>query len=203
VAVQARLPQGLWPQGPPDTLIRTVREIAPDSYIASIPRLGRELRTAALGDMSRLGIVALVVVALVVIASFRGDLRRATLACLPVLLGSIWVFGMWGALGRPLDLFCLAAMPIMLGIGIDDGLHAVHGARREAGYDVTQGVISAGHAIVLTSLTTGVGFASLTLSHVPALQNGGLLVSSGVFGCLVATLTVLPALSLTAPQERS
>ena len=138
----------------------------------------------------------------VVVASFRGHILHSCLASLPVVLGSAWALGFWSLAGLRLDLISLTVLPIMLGIGIDDGLHAVHGARSEPDGTVTAGVTSAARAMALTSLTTCAGFGSLALSRVPGLRSGGLLVSLGVLTCLAATLIVLPAVDTLLGRRR-
>jgi hypothetical protein len=84
-------------------------------------------------------------------------------------------------------------LPILLGIGIDDGLHAVHGTRGHPPSSLADAVSSSGRAMTLTTLTTCVGFGSLMLSHIPGLRSGGALVTAGVVASLAATLIVLPA----------
>ena len=125
-------------------------------------------------------------------------LGAGLLSLAPVALGSLWTLGCWGWLDGRLDLFSLSVLPILLGIGVDDGLHAVHGARVVPG--VREGMLASvkkiSRAVTLTTMTTAVGFGSLTLSSVPGLRRGGLLVAVGVVLCLAATLFVLPALDL-------
>ncbi|MEM8963468.1 MAG: MMPL family transporter [Acidobacteriota bacterium] len=191
VAVRVRVPDGTWPSGPPDEVIAQLATVAPGSAFASVPAFGVELRRTATADLGRIALLALLAVAVVVGVAFRGAVGRSVQALVPVTLGVIVTLGLWAWLDRPLDLLGLTVMPIMLGIGIDDGLHAVHGSRREGG--VGASVLGAGRAMALTTLTTCVGFGSLTLSRVPGLRHGGQIVAVGVVVCLLATLFVLPA----------
>ncbi len=108
-------------------------------------------------------------------------------------IGSVCLLGVWGFLGRSIDLITLVVFPILLGIGIDDGLHAVHGTRGTSPHPLADAVSISGRAMALTTLTTCVGFGSLMLSRVPGLRSGGALVAAGVVACLIATLVVLPA----------
>ncbi len=191
-ALRVRLPSGRWPTGPPPSWLTELASIAPESTVASVPALGSEIRQLATGDLRRLSLLALLLVTVTVAISLKGRWRQALLALLPVTLGALWTLGLWSGLGLGIDLVGLAVIPILLGIGIDDGLHAVHGS---AARGLPAAVRDAGRAMVLTTLTTTVGFGSLLLSSVPGLRSGGLLVSLGVIACLVATLLVLPALA--------
>ncbi len=169
----------------------------PGTALASATALGDELRTLAGGDLRRLAGLALGAVSLLILLSFRGRLGPSLLTLLPVVAGSLWTLGLWAASGRTLDLFSLAVLPILLGIGLDDGLHVVHGARglgTAGSRSLHDASVEAGHGLLLTTLTTCAGFASLVLSAIPGLRAGGLLIALGVFACWLCTVLLLPAL---------
>jgi predicted RND superfamily exporter protein len=198
IAVHIRMPQAAWTDGPPERFLAAVQDVAPGAQVANAKRLGAELRAVAVRDLKKLGALAVVVVLAIVAISYRGDVGATALTFLPVILGTLWTAGLWGALGRRLDLFSLCVLPVMVGIGVDDGLHVLHLARQR-GEDLERAALEAGRGVVLTNLTTCAGFASLALSHVPALRNGGMLICVGNLLCLAATLVVLPAIAkLTA-----
>ena len=185
--------QGVWPHGPPAALLAAIDRAAPGAAIASAPRLGAELKALAVSDLERLGALALGVVLLIVFVSYRGDWRATGLTFLPVVLGTVWTAGLWGIAGRALDLFSISVLPVMVGIGMDDGLHVLHLARQRA-EDLTRAAHEAGRGVVLTNVTTCAGFLALVLSRVPGLRNGGLIICVGNLLCLIATLLVLPAI---------
>lgn len=193
VAVHARAPRGLWPDGPPDSLLEEIERAAPGTLAASAPRLGAELRAVALEDVARLGALAIAVVFAIVLLSHRGRLLPTALTLLPVLLGTVWTFGLWGALGLPFDLFSACVIPVMAGIGVDDGLHVLHLARAARSRGLGEAAVAAGRGVVLTNLTTCAGFGALLLSSVPSLRAAGAFVCFGNLACLAAALLVLPA----------
>jgi uncharacterized protein len=181
-------------------LLRELAAAAPGVAVAASARLGGEIRRLALLDAGRLAELALVAVLALVALSFRGRLRLAGASMLPVVAGTLWTFGLWGwALGR-CDLMSLAVAPILLGIGIDDGLHAGHSAALTG--SLREGVQASGRAMALTTLTTVVGFGSLASSSIPALRGAGVLLAAGVTLCLVATLVLLPAIGELAGRRR-
>ncbi|HEX6851786.1 MAG TPA: MMPL family transporter [Candidatus Polarisedimenticolaceae bacterium] len=179
-----------WEHGPPEPLVRDLGEAA----VASIPRLGADLRRVAMSDLRRLGGIALAIVAGMILLSFRGRPFPAVLALTPAVLGAVWTFGVWGWLGRPIDLFALAVIPILLGLGDDHGLHVVHRAQTVPFEGLAGAAAGSGRAMVLSTLTTCAGFASLLLSAVPGLRDGGALVALGLACGLAAALLVLPAI---------
>lgn len=194
VAVHVRVPLEAKGLPAPEELARELDKVAPELALASVPRVGAELRDLALGDLARSSTVALLLVAAVVLVSFRGKPGASLLSAVPLALGCLWTFGLWGAFGGHVDLLAISTLPVLFGTGIDLGVHAVHGgmARPEDGIRGT--VVRSGLAMLLITLTTGVGFGSLGSSRVPGLQNAGTLVAAGVSACLLATFLVLPAL---------
>lgn len=193
VAVHARLPQ-VAGSALPAGLAGDLTRLAPGSALASVARVGAELRQLALADLVRSSAVALVLVAAVVLVSFRGRAGLAALCFLPLVLGCLWTFGLWGALGRPLDLLGIFVVPLLVGTGIDIGAYAVHWRRLHPERGWTGSIEDVGLAMTMAAATTAVGFGSLASSRVPGLANDGILVACGMTACLAAALVVLPAL---------
>ena len=205
VAVRLTAPLGVWPDGPPAAVTAAALAAAPGAAVASLPRLVAEVQARLGRDLRRLGGWALAAVAAVMLVSFRGRPLPSFLALVPVALGLLWTLGLAAALGLPLDPFSLQVAPLLLGIGVDNGLHVVHGAMAPGGFaagGLHRAVVAAGRAIALCTLTNAVGFGSLALSRLPALSRGGLLVAAGAIVCLAATLVVLPAAGALAGRRR-
>ena len=95
--------------------------------------------------------------------------------------------------------FCLLSaavgIPIILGIGIDDGVHLVNAYRNQSEHDPLAAVRETGAAILLTSLTTFAGLTPLMLER--SMQAQFLIpmavsLAFGVMFATVVTLLVLP-----------
>ena len=85
------------------------------------------------------------------------------------------------------------ALPLIIGIGIDDGGHILHRSKiegRGALYDVYR---STGKAIIITSLTTMMAFGSLVFATYRGFGSLGIALFIGVGSCLLASVVVLPA----------
>ena len=162
--------------------------------VASARGVAAELGRLAVRDARRLGVLAAVAVCGLVCLGFRGRFRPTWQALVPVAAGSALTLWTWGLLGLRLDLLSVAVLPILFGIGIDNGLHVVHGAEAAGGGDLGAASRGAGRAMVLTAATNASGFASLVMSSIPSLRRSGVLVAAGVMICLFTTITLLPAL---------
>jgi predicted RND superfamily exporter protein len=202
VAVHVRVPLGAADSESAAALARHLDEASPGLALASIPRVGAELRGLAMGDLRRSSAVAFALVALVVIVSVGGRLGDSLLSGLPLALGCVWSFGLWGAFGGHVDVLAISTLPVLFGTGIDLGVHAVHGGRLRPDEGIRGTVERSGLAMILIALTTGIGFGSLGTSRVPGLQNAGSLVAVGVTACLIATFLVLPALEALLRRRR-
>ncbi len=114
------------------------------------------------------------------------------LTLLPPVAGSFLLFGMLSLLHVDLNPANLIVLPLILGIGVDDGVHVVHDFREQRGSYLMSG--STMNAIVLTSLTSMIGFGSMMLAAHRGLFSLGLVLVLGVGSCLFVSLIPLPAL---------
>jgi hypothetical protein len=97
-----------------------------------------------------------------------------------------------GILGIPFNIISIMALPLIVGIGIDDGVHVYHRIRKEGA--LGPALLHSGKAVTLTSLTTGIGFGSLLLSVHRGFYALGFVTLTGVICCLVISILLLPAL---------
>ncbi len=107
-------------------------------------------------------------------------------------MGAMIMFGVMGLLGIDLNPANLIVLPLVLGIGVDDGVHVIHDFREQRGtYRTSSSTIN---AIVLTSLTSMIGFGSMMVASHRGLYSVGMVLVIGVGSCLIVSLVTLPAL---------
>jgi uncharacterized protein len=94
------------------------------------------------------------------------------------------------------------ALPITFGIGVDYAVNVVQRYRADGGTDVLAALRTTGGAVVLCSLTTMLGYAALVGSHNRAIRSLGTIAVVGEVSCLLAAVTVLPALWLLVERRR-
>jgi predicted RND superfamily exporter protein len=175
----------------PLQLKKTVHIIAPEARCTSTDLIALQLRTMVKRDFTLLAPLALAVVLILLFAHFRRPLWVG-MALTPLLAGVAYMLGASALLGIDLNPANAVAIPLILGIGIDDGIHIVHRYRERK--DVGQAVRLTGRAVIMTSLTTMVGFGSLSTSHFPALASLGHIALLGIGSCLLTSLLLLPSL---------
>lgn len=134
---------------------------------------------------------SLAAVFLLVLIDFR-RLRTTLLAMVPLLTGSILMVGIMPLIGMQFNLINVAIVPLILGIGIDNGVHIIHRYRMEKEKRVHRAVEHTGRAILLSSLTTMAGFGMLGLASYVAIGTLGQLLVLGVGFCFLTSISVLP-----------
>jgi len=132
--------------------------------------------------------------------TFRG-LGPTLLALIPLSVGALWTVGLIALFRVEFNVANLLLVPLIMGIGIDNGIHVVHrfcAAARlaEARVPLTR---STGRAIALSSLTTMMGFGSLMISSHRGMFSLGLLITLGVGSVLLALVMVLPSVLALLP----
>lgn len=96
----------------------------------------------------------------------------------------------------------IITLPLLLGIGVDAGIHMVH--RRQQGQAGDRLLDTAtGRAILYSALTTMAGFGNLTLASHRAIAGMGALLMVGMTAVLICTLVVLPAIMARRTQVPS
>ncbi len=127
----------------------------------------------------------------VVFLSFL-NLRCTLLTLVPLSLGMLQMYGLMGVLGIPRNPANLIALPLMLGLGVDNGTHILHDYLKQKGrYCMTA---STSVAVVVNTLTTMVGFSVLILADHRGLQSLGRVLTIGMSCCLFNSLVILPAI---------
>jgi predicted RND superfamily exporter protein len=166
-------------------------EAHPGAVLAGINLISAELRRIVWDDAIKALALGLAVVFVLMWADLGGPVR-ALLALLPLLVGMVWMLGGMALLGFRLNFFNIFVLTMIVGIGVDYGVHLLH-RWYETGGDHAQ-VGETAKAIAVASLTTIVGFGSLVLSHYPALRSVGAAAILGAVSTAVLGITLLPAL---------
>ncbi len=157
------------------------------------PSLVYFLERTIIENFVSLTLIALAVTLLLLSIALR-NLVQVTLIMGTLLLGIIGMVAAMHWVGLPWNLLNIMVLPLIIGIGIDNGIHFMHHLTRQprtrAGLRKT--LTEIGHPIIMTALTSIVGFGSLLVSSYRGIQSIGSLASIGIFACLLGSLVFLP-----------
>jgi predicted RND superfamily exporter protein len=120
--------------------------------------------------------------------------RYALIGMIPLALGVFWMVGLMKLTGMLLSMMTMMGLPLIIGIGIDDGVHIMHRWQNEGHGKLRTVYASTGRAILLTSLTTMLAFGSMIFSVFPAWAWFGQSLFIGVGACFLTTVIILPGL---------
>ncbi|SDY04070.1 Predicted exporter protein, RND superfamily [Evansella caseinilytica] len=122
------------------------------------------------------------------------SVKEMLLCITPVALTLYITLGVLPLLHIEINVLSIAAFPLIIGIGIDSSIHLLHRLKSDNEKSVRYVLMTTGRAVVLTALTTCIGFGSLIFINHPGMANLGAVVTVGLLICLAMTLTLLPAL---------
>ncbi|MFQ5660768.1 MAG: MMPL family transporter [Gammaproteobacteria bacterium] len=121
--------------------------------------------------------------------------KRDTLyILLPLLLAAICTGAISVLLNIPLNFANIIALPLLLGIGVDSGIHIMHRFRTAMPTDNNLLATSSAKAILVSALTTIGGIGNLAFSPHAGTASMGELLSIGIGMTLICMLIVLPSL---------
>ena len=177
----------LWEFAPLESFVKTLRKIDPDATGAPMTVFESivDMRDAFI-LMSTWSVLA---ITLLVWLDLRSVVSTATcMACL--FIGMSWTFGLLGLFGVSLNLANFFSVPMLLGFGIDSCVHVMHRAREQEDSHTFGWTM---RAVILSAVTTAVGFGTLLFASHRGLQSLGLIMFIGSFSCLICSVTLLPA----------
>jgi len=122
-----------------------------------------------------------------------GKLKHAVLVLTPLVTGTMLMLILLYSFGSRLSFYSIIVIPLVIGIGVDDGIHLYHRYLQEGKGSIMKTLQTTGHAVLITSVTTFFGFFGLSLSQHNGLQSIGFLAMAGIFGCFITSIIILPA----------
>lgn len=190
------MPAGKWRRQAPPPLENIVDQY--DNVALTGPVIvSIELKKVVLEDAIIAAIIGTIIVLLFLIWDL-GGIWVGVLALLPLLVGLVWTIGAMTWMDIPVNFMNIFVFTMIIGIGVDYGIHLVH-RWLETGGDL-DAIEGTSRAIVVAALTTIIGFGSLALSHYPGLQSMGLVAIFGAATTAFASVMLLPALMTRFPN---
>ena len=169
-------------------------------YVAGTPIVEGTLAYLGPKDMQRMVPIVIGVIIFVLYLTLR-SVKNTIFTLVVVLFSTIWAFGLMAALNIPI--YAVSTMiPVMLiAIGVADGIHLYshldiflrdhpQATKKEA---VGEMLHEMWKPVVMTSVTTAVGFISLVSSQVYPIKYFGLFTAFGVMAAMLFSLVLIPA----------
>jgi len=155
-----------------------------------MPPVMKELFTVIGNDGKNAALLTIFVVFLLLWLDFR-SFKYAIIAMIPLIAGVIWMVGLMHLVGMQLTIVNVMGLPMIIGIGIDYGVHIVHRWRTEGKGEINKVFSSTGKAILLSAITTMLAFGSLIFSIWRGFGSLGGAMFIGVGACFFSTFIIL------------
>lgn len=180
--------EDVWESDAMTRFVQAIRRVDPE--VTGVPITVSESIILMRRSFFEQGLLALAFVVLLLLLDFR-SWKLAALSLASLLMGLAWTMGLMGLLQIPFNLANFFAIPIMIGLAVDSCIHVTHRAV-DGGLQVGFG--STRRAVIVTALTTTIGFGMLMFAQHRGLRSLGQLMALASLCCLASSVWLLPAM---------
>jgi hydrophobe/amphiphile efflux-3 (HAE3) family protein len=160
-------------------------------------------------DLSGMVLLGLVFVLIVIILFFTFRSGFDTFLTLISLgMAIMWSFGISVLLGLEGSIIATVVPILLVGLGVDYGIHMTMRFREEKEKANTNrkaiaiAISTVGMALLLATITTSIGFMSNTVSSLTILRDFAIMVTAGIVSSFIIMTTFLPAVRLVMSSWR-
>ena len=177
-----------------DALRRFVSQIkSSDPRVIGTPVISIEASDAVVEAFQQAFLYAFIAIAVFLVILL--DRKKDTLyVIVPLLIAAICTGGISFILGIQFNFANIIALPLILGIGVDSGIHILHQFRTALPDDQNLLATSSARAVFVSAMTTMCSIGALAVSPHLGTASMGILLTIGVGMTIVAMLIFLPSL---------
>ncbi len=173
----------------------------------------QKMQQAIAPDMGKTSTYSLVGILIIILVLFR-SIKYGLTPLTTIIFGSIWAMGYVGLIGMGMSSQTSGVLSMIMGIGIDFGIQVVtryrfelenmstlkaHHPQLQLGHREAMAVTlnNVIFPMLTTTLAALIGFQAMSLGRLTFLGDMGTMMSYGVAACMVAAITIVPAIILT------
>lgn len=172
--------------------ISEVQSVAPET--TDLPIMYWESMREVIDAFQLAIVIALVAIALLLLA-IRRNVLDTILVMTPLLLAGLFTMASTVITQTPINFANIIALPLLLGLGVDNGIHMVERLRNSISENQNIYQSSTARAIFYGAITTTSSFAGLAFSPHQGIASMGLIITIGIFWIMIGSFIILPALS--------
>lgn len=167
----------------------------------SFDKINRDMQNRVLHDSRRALLWTGAAIVLIVYFCFR-NLRISLVVLMPIAFAIVVTFGLLLLVRHHFSFMCITAIPLIIGIGIDNGIHLVRRYLENESLGILAIAKASGAALIQSNLTTIIGFGALMASSFTPLAEMGLVTSLGVALALAGGLWLVPGVILVGKETK-
>jgi uncharacterized protein len=157
------------------------------------------IQTTTMEYFQLIFVIAIVAVSLVLFV-FHRTVKGIIIALFPTAYSIALTFGVLGAIQPELTILSVSIIALLLGLGVDYSVHMMNRFAEEKHEDMVEKTAfilsSTGKAILLSTVTTIIGFASLMISSMTPIVLFGFGCAIGILFVFISTILLTPSLSI-------
>ncbi|WP_256361356.1 MMPL family transporter [Methylomonas koyamae] len=169
-----------------------VQAVAPNA--TDLPVMYWESMKAVIGAFQEAIIIALVAIALLLMF-IRRSVVDTLLVMAPLVLAGLFTMATTVFTGTPINFANIIALPLLMGLGVDNGIHMVEKLHHSLSEEQNIYQSSTARGMFYGALTTISSFVGLAFSPHQGISSMGLVITIGIFWIMTCTFIVLPAIS--------
>jgi len=169
-----------------------VQAVAPNA--TDLPVMYWESMKAVIGAFQEAIIIALVAIALLLMF-IRRSVVDTLLVMAPLVLAGLFTMATTVFTGTPINFANIIALPLLMGLGVDNGIHMVEKLHHSLSEEQNIYQSSTARGMFYGALTTISSFVGLAFSPHQGISSMGLVITIGIFWIMACTFIVLPAIS--------
>lgn len=187
VLLEVQPKENIWEREPNEKFVRDLRSIDPAAT-------GTPVQNYVYIDILKKSYVqaawwALAAIAAVIGFYFR-SIKYLLITLVPLFMGTVWTLAFMTVFKIQFNPANIITLPLVVGIGVAYGVYIVDRYLEEG--KVRLFASSTGKAVLLSALTTMLGFAAMMIGSYRGLVSLGLVMTVGIFFCYLASTVVLP-----------
>jgi len=188
-------------QAIPDSVLDSWRHQFGPFVDFSFEKINRDMDSRILHDSRRALVWTAAAITLMVYLCFR-NFRVSLVVLMPIVFAIIVTFGLLRLAGHHFSFMSITAIPLIIGIGIDNSIHLVRRYLESEQNSILNIAKASGAALIQSNLTTIVGFGALMASSFAPLAELGLVTSLGVALALAGGLWIVPAVIFIGESKK-
>ena len=160
-----------------------------------------------ISDFILITLFSFILISLTVYFTFR-SLTKGLMPMIVVMVAIIWTMGIVGYVGITITVVTMVAAAMLMGLGIDFGIHIVHNffelrktLNPEKSLEETMKELL--RAMIGSSFTTSAGFLALLFGTLPTMKNLGIILAIGIIATLLGAVFVLPVVVYLYDRSKS
>jgi predicted RND superfamily exporter protein len=174
--------------------------------VTGLSAVQEAIRSESMESLKIIFPIALVLIS-IVIFFFQRSLKGIIIVFLPLAYALILTFGVLGVVQPQLNLLAIAIVALLVGLGVDYSIHLLNRFTEESSVEDMERRVQimlqqTGKAVLLSTVTTVIGFGSLMVSDMPPIVTFGFGCSIGIMFCFISSILMVPTLAMVLRFER-